>query len=254
LEHSIVLWNTPAGKAYKVSFKYFIPAELTTDITLTPYTNNANLWSPSHLEDGTPFGRVTYENSKFVFGADAAIGEWVEGEFYFVSNANNRADILYIFLRSEVFGTEDIIYFDDFTLTEVQSASFILPEGATHEQGGVLYENVITVYAALDEEIVAPLVIDAEGNPVEIWADENGKRVTEFVNGGTYTVAPAFIYGDCNDDGAVNTTDLAALKLKLANLGDTGLGGDCNADGKIDTTDLAILKLYLANLGQLGPQ
>jgi hypothetical protein len=106
----------------------------------------------------------------------------------------------------------------------------------------------------MDEEIIAPLVIDAEGNPVEQWIDENGNKVTEFVNGDVYTVAPAFIYGDCNDDGAVNTTDLAALKLKLANLGDTGLGGDCNADGKIDTTDLAILKLYLANLGQLGPQ
>ena len=62
----------------------------------------------------------------------------------------------------------------------------------------------------------------------------------------------AYMIGDCNADGNVDTTDLAALKLFLAAIGDltdTGkLGADLNSDGSIDTTDLATLKLKLAGI------
>jgi hypothetical protein len=59
---------------------------------------------------------------------------------------------------------------------------------------------------------------------------------------------PPYTPYDCNDDGEINTTDLAVLKLYLAGLGDVGDGADCNEDGEINTTDLAALKLYLAGL------
>lgn len=56
--------------------------------------------------------------------------------------------------------------------------------------------------------------------------------------------------GDLDDNGSVDTTDLAIMKLFLAGAGelsDTGkLGGDLSGDGKVDTTDLAMLKLKLA--------
>ncbi len=55
--------------------------------------------------------------------------------------------------------------------------------------------------------------------------------------------------GDCNNDGEVNTVDLAAMKLYLADLGDISANNaDINKDGKIDTVDLAELKLHLAGL------
>ena len=245
-ESSIALWSAPGGKAYKVSFKYFVPVELGVNVTLTPYTNGTNLWSPE--------GGVTYKESAYVIGTDTVAGEWLDGEFYFVSGATIKgSDLLYVRVAADVNFTNELVYFDDFTLTEVQSASFIIPEDATYEDGGILKDGVVTVFAEMDEEIVAPLVIDAEGNPVEIWADENGKRVTEFVNGGTYTVAPAFIYGDCDDSGEIDTGDLAALKLFLAGLGEVGLGADCDASGEVDTGDLAALKLFLAGMGNLGP-
>lgn len=58
--------------------------------------------------------------------------------------------------------------------------------------------------------------------------------------------------GDLNNDGEIDTTDLATLKLFLAGmseLDDLGrYGADFNEDGKIDTTDLAMLKLRLAGI------
>jgi len=62
-------------------------------------------------------------------------------------------------------------------------------------------------------------------------------------------VAPAVtvVLGDVNGDGAVDTTDLAELKLYLAGLQtEVSEGADMDEDGSVDTTDLAMLKLLLA--------
>ena len=58
--------------------------------------------------------------------------------------------------------------------------------------------------------------------------------------------------GDVNGDGKKDTTDLAALKLYLAGVGDDNIVkqpgyADCNCDQVINTADLAWLKLSLAN-------
>ncbi len=58
--------------------------------------------------------------------------------------------------------------------------------------------------------------------------------------------------GDVNGDGKRDTTDLAALKLYLAGVGDDNVVdhpgyADCNCDQVINTADLAWLKLSLAN-------
>ncbi len=248
-ESSIALWNVPGGKAYKVSFKYFVPAELGVTVTMSPYTNSYNIWHSAAL------GKVEYNDSAFVIDTDTVAGEWLDGEIYFVSGAVNKGyDILYIHVGASENFTGELVYFDDFTLTEVNYATFEIPEDAVLEDGGIRNGNIVTVYAEAGEEIVAPLVVDAEGVIIEAWADANGRPVSEFVNGGAYKVAPEFIYGDCDNDGDVDTTDLAVLKLKLANLGEVGPGADCNASGAVDTTDLAVLKLYLAKLGGLGPE
>lgn len=62
----------------------------------------------------------------------------------------------------------------------------------------------------------------------------------------TTTVKLESIVGDCNNDGKINTSDLASLKLFLAGATIVGDGADFNKDGKIDTSDLASLKLCLA--------
>ena len=55
------------------------------------------------------------------------------------------------------------------------------------------------------------------------------------------------IPGDIDENGAVNTTDLALLKLALAGGGtDTLPNADFDSDGVVNTTDLAKLKLFLA--------
>lgn len=59
----------------------------------------------------------------------------------------------------------------------------------------------------------------------------------------------AVVFGDANGDGKVDTTDLASLKLFLANIDkNIDAGGDLNSDGKVDTVDLAELKLKLAGI------
>ncbi len=247
MDHAISLWQLEVGKTYKVSFKYYLPETLTKEYIVLPITSYyTNIWYAGQYK--------AYSDAAYKIGTDATVGEWVEAELYF-TNLASKNDFAWLFMSLYQSDLEvgDVAYFDDFALTEVQYATFVLPEGAVHEQGGILKGDVITVYAEMDEEIIAPLVIDADGNPVEIWADENGNRVTEFVNGGTYTVAPAFIYGDCDDSGEIDTGDLAALKLFLAGLGEVGLGADCDASGEVDTGDLAALKLFLAGMGNLGP-
>lgn len=67
--------------------------------------------------------------------------------------------------------------------------------------------------------------------------------------GVSYVVAVSRLTsGDVNDDGAVNASDLALLKLYLAGQGVQihGEYSDINKNGSTDGTDLALLKLYLA--------
>ncbi len=53
--------------------------------------------------------------------------------------------------------------------------------------------------------------------------------------------------GDLNDDGEINTSDLAMMKLFLAGNGEIAQGtGDLDGDGQVNTSDLAVLKLNLA--------
>lgn len=87
----------------------------------------------------------------------------------------------------------------------------------------------------LDKE----MTVTAEGKPVE----ENNKYYAKWL-----------MYGDCDSDFIVDTTDLAKMKLFLAGAGDVDAGADCDDSDGIDTTDLAKLKLYLANAGSLGPK
>lgn len=57
------------------------------------------------------------------------------------------------------------------------------------------------------------------------------------------------LFGDINGDGAVDTVDLATLKLSLAGLAQIdATSGDVNSDGAVDTVDLALLKLKLAGI------
>ena len=56
------------------------------------------------------------------------------------------------------------------------------------------------------------------------------------------------IYGDLNNDGRVDSTDLIYMKrllLKIMNTLPNMEGADVNRDGNIDATDLTILKRYI---------
>ncbi|WP_136479301.1 glycoside hydrolase family 9 protein [Acetivibrio thermocellus] len=65
--------------------------------------------------------------------------------------------------------------------------------------------------------------------------------------GGVDPEEPKVIYGDCNGDGKVNSTDAVALKRYILRSGisiNTD-NADVNADGRVNSTDLAILKRYI---------
>jgi endoglucanase len=77
-----------------------------------------------------------------------------------------------------------------------------------------------------------------------------GNRVFVNTESGAIEIL-SFVRGDCNDDGNVDTTDLAVLKLFLAGVNNTiGEGADIDKNGKLDTGDLATLKLFLAGVIQ----
>jgi hypothetical protein len=64
-----------------------------------------------------------------------------------------------------------------------------------------------------------------------------------------YAVWSDVIPGDCNNDGEINTVDLALMKLALSTneYSDIALY-DFDSNGVVDTVDLAKLKLYLAGI------
>ena len=250
-EHAIVLNRLGArGTTYKISFKYYVPETLKSTIKIVPFTNNTNIWTPYNKDTGA--GKITYDY--FSISQSVETGKWIDGEIYFTSNAIDSCNYLYLMIQNGAQASGDVVYFDEFAITEAQVVYFEVPEGYAAEiYNGVLKDGVITAYFDKDAKITAPIITDADGNPVEKWVDAEGKGVTEFVSGGVYSPAPAFEYGDCNGDGEIDATDLAILKLKLAGSAEVAAGADCNGDGKIDATDLAILKLYLAGSATLGP-
>ena len=94
------------------------------------------------------------------------------------------------------------------------------------------------------------------------------KSQTGFINNYTITVTasadctltvttdkPTYKLGDINNDGKINTADLAAVRLSmlgLKTLNDTEkLSADTNTDGKINTADLAAVRLHLLGLKTL---
>ncbi len=87
------------------------------------------------------------------------------------------------------------------------------------------------------------------------WSSsKNG--VVEYRSGSTYTFTSSVtlyavwtdvLPGDCNNDGVVNTSDLALIKLALSTGSEEMPDGyDFNGDGVLNTSDLAELKIYLA--------
>ncbi|GAE88279.1 endoglucanase [Acetivibrio straminisolvens JCM 21531] len=73
---------------------------------------------------------------------------------------------------------------------------------------------------------------------------------TKPINSPTPEVSPtpAFIYGDINDDGKINSSDLTALRRIIVKSPPENANmdaADVNADGKVNSTDYSILKRYL---------
>lgn len=115
-----------------------------------------------------------------------------------------------------------------------------------------LPEGVNVVWESEDQNIAT-----VEDGVVTAKAEGETTITASFVyNGTTYkascVVTVKKLLGDINDDGVVNTTDLAQLKLHL--VGATVLENkalavaDVSQDGAVDTTDLALMKLYLAGV------
>lgn len=61
------------------------------------------------------------------------------------------------------------------------------------------------------------------------------------------TIAKAYTYGDVNDDGTINNTDLSLFKRfgKGAKVTINGAAADVNADGAANNTDISVLTRYL---------
>lgn len=70
------------------------------------------------------------------------------------------------------------------------------------------------------------------------------------------TPTPFIVYGDVNNDGEVNSTDLTVLKryvLKINLTLPNPEGTDVNGDGSIDSTDITVLKRYLLKIIDVFP-
>lgn len=62
---------------------------------------------------------------------------------------------------------------------------------------------------------------------------------------------PTIVYGDLNNDGDVNSTDLTMMKrilLKIPQTGVNSVAADVNVDGSVDSTDVTILKRYIMSI------
>lgn len=100
----------------------------------------------------------------------------------------------------------------------------------------------ITFTAAAEGEKKITLTATAKNGEDNIIV--NGSECIVIVTAPVVTAKP----GDVDGDGVVNTTDLAALKLILAELAEKTAGADVDGDGSVNTSDLAKIKLMLAEL------
>ncbi|MEE0945511.1 MAG: dockerin type I repeat-containing protein [Acutalibacteraceae bacterium] len=245
-EHSVALWKLEVGKTYKVKFKYFVES-VSVDTKVMALVGYSNIWG------------TAINPANFVISADSETGAWLDGEISF-TNTQTDAGQSYLFFTfiNDAVATGDVMYFDEFSICEAYEVYFEVAEGSINITPGTMNGTTFTAYFGADEVITAPVIIDADGNPVTAWADEDGNIVTEFVLGETYYAmegAEVIVnYGDCNGDGEINAGDLSALKLYLVGSGEVGEGADCNGDGEINAGDLSALKLYLVGSGELGPQ
>ncbi|MBE6739103.1 MAG: hypothetical protein E7565_02155 [Ruminococcaceae bacterium] len=160
--------------------------------------------------------------------------------------------------------TVDLMLESNPGVTEVK-VTLALPEGiavktvANGDMGAATVSgNVITVVNndgfILDGCIAKVTFTATSGGEKKVTLTATAKNGEDAINvNGSEcvinVVAPAVtvVLGDVNGDGAVDTTDLAELKLYLAGLQtEVSEGADMDEDGSVDTTDLAMLKLLLA--------
>ncbi|MBR2043150.1 MAG: hypothetical protein IJ946_02295 [Clostridia bacterium] len=116
-------------------------------------------------------------------------------------------------------------------------------EDAEYFDNGLVF-TVNFILTAEPKDTALELTYDPQND----FSDNEGNRVFVNTESGKIDVL-AFVRGDCNGDGEVDTTDLAVLKLYLAGVNDTiGEGADIDKNQKLDTGDLATLKLFLAGV------
>ena len=252
-QHSIALGKATAGTAYKISFKYYVPAGLNAQYRIDPYTGHSDIRTEG---DGTVGKQVDYAASAFTIPQSAETGVWLDGTIYFTADAlaKNEYNYIYLWLKSDSFNNGDSIYFDDFIIEEMVTADFIISDNVNlNSTNGILNNNVFTAYYAKDAVITAPDVTASDGTPV-VWADSNGDIAAKFVAGGVYSIKTDS-KGDLNADGAVSTIDLSLLKLFAVESIDASQINVTNADidgnGKVDIVDMAYLKLRLAGIAEI---
>lgn len=126
---------------------------------------------------------------------------------------------------------------------------------------GYYYPGEAETYAILNRsaltwyypEIAQALIRGAGGNPsnTPVPTPTQSAKPTPSPSS---TAQSSVLYGDLNEDGRVNSTDLTMLKrylLQIINVfpGPNGsTAADVNADGKINSTDLTIMKRYLLQI------
>lgn len=123
----------------------------------------------------------------------------------------------------------------------------------------VLEGNKIKFRIVIDNGVLEFFGNDGEAPIVSMANPLQNGGMSFYVKGDDVTVNDLTVYpmksiwfnksvdGDVNNDGRVDTTDLAELKIYLAGSGgNVSDGADIDKDGTISTGDLARLKLYLA--------
>lgn len=162
--------------------------------------------------------------------------------------------------------TVDLIIESNPGITSVAIA-FDLPEGIAIESvangdmgSAVLENNTVTVSSAnvmTEDGCLAKVTLKANrvgSMTIALTATSQNDGDAVAVNGSSCAVTvndvEEVVAGDVNGDGKMDTTDLAVLKIFLANNERTEdvVNPDINGDGLENTTDLAALKLMLAGL------
>ena len=152
------------------------------------------------------------------------------------------------------------------SLTTVKGGKAILSTAISGQPSAIWGENAQITLSFEDAESETVKAIG-----FEVLKEEDAITGRMLTNGGfyidwTYSVTTGenptvcypcgtfmpITYGDINMDGNITTTDLAALKLVLANQSSVFykafLTCDINSDGQVNTLDLAEIKLKLAGL------